>query len=470
MQSKRLDLRSKQITGRAATMCSDQSMARGGSAFVFAILAFFSLVCQPIVSRAQEADKDAPAEKKPAAKAAATEGAYLTLPFDKLLQRDRDIPKILRGDADWPLKGNEAKLDKFFTEYVFAKMTDPELLNTLPGLRQEFYKRQLWAARSPEAFMYVNELTLKTMTKIIAGEKGRHFHPAVRYNAVLIIGDLDLAPRTLIGQQVKPKPWPNATGVLVKCLPAKVLPDYIKAGALVGLRRHAELGIPNEQRLAMTGPLLTLVQQGQPPANRDAEVHAWMRGRACEILGFLAQPGGGNEVPQALVAVLSDPKAALGVRCAAAQALGQIRYDGDFALDAKAMITSIGELAMSICDEAKTRAQSLSELNTRRVVASRMARIHSGLTGIEGATKLAKPENRTLAKELAGQADSALVAMGKPSTPGNLATALETFSKEFAAKIGKSAAGKTAPETPGDSPTKTKAPAKTKPQTDLDDF
>ena len=328
---------------------------------------------------------------------------YTVLPYDALLKRDKDIPKILRGDKEWPLEPNKKYFRDYFNNFVFAAMTLPENVDKLPELRREFYK-EIWRTRELETvYPFVNEVTIDAMRKFLIPTN--NFHPAVQYNAILIVGDLDEGPRSITGRQIKPVPWPGAVSTLIACATRDQFPDHIKAGAMIGLARHAQLGLPSESRESVIAAMMQLLKEKDPPEGRDREVHDWIRRRACDVLADAGQTGGDNGVPILLIACMNDPNATLAFRCSAARALGKLRYEGNLGINTKQLSDGLGELSVAVCIDAKKKADSAGADNAARLAAARLLQLKSGFAA---PAQIAEPAEKDFAKNIYTEVDSML--------------------------------------------------------------
>ena len=99
-----------------------------------------------------------------------------------------EVRKMLRGELKLEDEANKAKFDGWYMQYYFAAMTQPENFSTLDIARQNFLRQDVVFAKDQKVHDYlVKTLTLPQMKAIVRG----NFHPAVRYNAMLIISNLN---------------------------------------------------------------------------------------------------------------------------------------------------------------------------------------------------------------------------------------------------------------------------------------
>jgi hypothetical protein len=353
--------------------------------------------------------------------------SYKTLPFDRSAKNENrpTVGRILKGQI--PLSGNEAAFNSYFTN-VFAEMTQLELLGRLSSMRDGLL-RDIRSTESPELLQQVNRRTLAAMHTLCTD----NFHPATRYNAALIIGWLDSRLSTGFGQSAEPPvPYADALPVLLGFLGDANLPDAVKVGGLLGAMRHARYGLPAERRAEAISLLVAMLQEEQPPGERTEEGHTWIRRRAADVLGAIGDPGTQDEAFTALANSLTDRKTSLALRCSAANAMGQLKFDAAKKKPADPiLIQRLGELALDSMDrELETARKRLdrqfdpalrgneeqgtsifggpSELGTqtpsqpgfpRRQLAYQMACVHAGLSAVGG---LADEKSKPLADQLLG--------------------------------------------------------------------
>lgn len=402
---------------------------------------------------------------------------YNVLPFDPAMKRDLNVPRILRGDDGWKITENPEHrkyLEQYLNTYTFAEMTLPENVQRLPELRQLFFKK-IWQAKDSAAYQAVNQITHDTM--LLLFNPSKNFHPAVQYNAILLLGELDVAPRTAGGRQEKPVAWPGALDWIIKCATATSLPDHIRAGALIGLKRQAEFGLTPNNRNSIADAALLVIQEKMPQGG-NREVHDWMRRRACEILGFAGVTGGANNVPNVLIAAMNDPQATLAFRCSAAQALGKLSYQGGaLGIETAKLSSGLGDLALAICNDTKAKAKTAVDPSIAELVARQASmRLSQLKTGFVAPATIGEDGDKSLAKDVSTQVELLLADMKS----GNItSTVLDEATHQIALRMGKAVAApeKTAPTeaTPGapttDTPGTPKDPAPMLPAADpLGDF
>ncbi len=258
-----------------------------------------------------------------------------------------------------------ANLDKFndyFNHYYFPVMTraEPERLAKLGMLREDLFKYYLWKSNNAQLQQDLTKMAGKAMWKIV---QNPDYHPAVRYNAILIIGLLD-EQYSPDGRQ-PPKLLPSANAALLVVLNAATTgnqyPPAIILGTLIGLERHAQFheSLPPDAVKGMTAALLKLITHDQPIQDIDRDAYAWIRLRAASALTKLGSAGDNNAVLDALMKLIASCKS-LDDRCEVAGFLERIMYK-NVKLDA----TAADQLFALARDLAQQRTSELRIFRTR---------------------------------------------------------------------------------------------------------
>lgn len=308
----------------------------------------------------------------------------------------KDLPKqrteiqtILRAAK---IPADQAKLfDSYFNDYLLEQFVKPwpglpriysYSLDELPRLRQSL-KNLLTLAKSGEAHDRLNALIYDKITsEIIKGNYKEH-DAAVKYNALLLLGDLNEDD-----EPGKPKPWAKPFPLLLKVLQS-ARKDYMKTAALVGIERYAAAGaIPAASMADLTKLLVDLVNQEDPPAGRDPAAHQYLRRCAGEILALIGSPGPDNSVVKALASVAADPKARPTFRCEMAQYLGQLKYPPATKVDLQQLANSLGHQAVEICKQELDAAKAASRAPDRRMIVYALYSAKEAVGGSDGKSGL----------------------------------------------------------------------------------
>ena len=206
-------------------------------------------------------------------------------------------------------------------------------LAELGKMRYELFSKFLWPTSSVQMQEDLTDLAFKKMSPVV---KSRNYHPAVRYNAILIIGLLDDKYAIDGGPNRRPStPHKKANELLLLIVDAATkggpVDPTLLVGALVGLERHAQFHDQLDRPTidAMTASLLKLVQLEPLMPQADRQAAQWVRLQAATALAKLASPGAKGEVNSALLKLIdgpTEPKLSLDVRCQIAALLGLLNY------------------------------------------------------------------------------------------------------------------------------------------------
>ena len=125
-----------------------------------------------------------------------------------------------------------AQFIEFFDKYYFPAMTRfaPGDLAQLGRMRDDLFSRFLWASTDENLQRELTEMAFKKVQPV---ERSSKYHPAVRYNAILILGMLD---KTYATAGRPPVPLKAGTDELVLIVnyaaDGKPVPPFLVVGAL----------------------------------------------------------------------------------------------------------------------------------------------------------------------------------------------------------------------------------------------
>jgi hypothetical protein len=271
----------------------------------------------------------------------------------------RSIDHMLKGSASL----DDGEFSRFFNQVVFPQFTLAENIfatstakgakNTvcrLPEMRKDFRTLFLQPATNRQAIDRLNQLTLESM-RAIAND---NYHPIARYNAMLLIADLNEDEGT-------ETPYKLALVDLVKAVLNPNTIDAVRVAALVGIVRHAKAGIDPAWQGHMAKYMGDIVSQSKAPAGRSPEGHDWMRRRALQALIAMytkAEPPADGQFTQLLSAVLEEKDSAMELRAEAAEALLTVKIIPPPKFDSAKMAAGIGQVAVDAYrQELATRDQ-----------------------------------------------------------------------------------------------------------------
>lgn len=264
------------------------------------------------------------------------------------------VRQMLEGQA-----GLETRyLANWFEYIIFPEMTqvDVESLQSLPKLRGDFFRDYTQRPRmNAAAHSYVVGTTLANM-KYIAEN---NFHPAVRYHAMLMIGQLNSREPVLVGATKSPPvPYAAALPVLLDSFTGETQIEAVRVAALLGILRYTELtgtNTPEAARDRIIDVMLAALEAS--PGNRTPEGHTWIQRRAVEVLGNLGHIGAGGKVAKQLMAILSDKTAPLSLRCTTAVAYGKLNFTGGVDPQVAKFAALVGEM---VAEDTRTRLEWLA--------------------------------------------------------------------------------------------------------------
>lgn len=260
------------------------------------------------------------------------------------------------------------QFDEYFQKYYFPAMTrsTPNGLAELGKLRFELFKKFLWNTSNEGLQTDLTDMAYKAMVKIVGNNKVPLYHPAVQYNATLVIGLLDEQYAIDSGTNLRPsKPLPAATKVLTTIVNQGLandrFPPPVILGALIGLERHAKYheALPPDAVKEMTAALLKFVNQDKPIQGMEPDTFSWLRLRAASALVNLGTLGENNAVHDALVKLIGSSKS-IDDRCSAADLLGKLKYE-NAKIDAPVATAALFKLASDLSAEELKRAMDFEK-------------------------------------------------------------------------------------------------------------
>ncbi len=198
------------------------------------------------------------------------------------------LPRTIVRMAQSGQVGSPAQFEGFYKALI-AQFTQPEHFAETYDYRKNLLRDARTAYNSKTSKQFhtaLNQLFLSTLRDYVTDPL---YHPAARFNWMLIIGDLNQAekPRNGNGKAV---PLPEALPVLIAVAGDETQPDSVRLAALIGLDRHAKAGgIADAVQQPLVASLQKIVARRTPPEGRDPEVHRWFQDRAGAILEALGE-------------------------------------------------------------------------------------------------------------------------------------------------------------------------------------
>ncbi len=311
------------------------------------------------------------------------------------------VSTAMRNNAAFGADGKES-IDRYYKTYYFPMMTQtsPQDLTRLGKSREDLIK-QIRSTSVPAAQQHLTELTLKYMRGMSRG----NFHPAVRYNAALLLGMLDQKYAVSGANPTPPVALSAGSNELLELLEkkefkgVKVHPS-VKVGALEGLERHVQFGLDAKYKDRVTQAALAVVAQKPTALDIRADVNDWMKCQAARVLVQQFQAGPNPEVQTALTELIADEDMSLDDRCYVVDLLGAVEFAGT---DTTALLLPAGNLLLAVVTEGAEKAKEFEDL----IVGSPGARRSSygGRSG-EQETKLERRELLSRLKSIVKGANS----------------------------------------------------------------
>lgn len=286
----------------------------------------------------------------------------------KLSRKGSSIKRSLKNGLSEPEDRQE--FQQFFDKYYFPQMTQssPQALGELGELRADLFKQFIWQA--PPAIQ--KELTEKAF-KFARGALGARFHPAVKYNAVLVLGDLDAQYAIESSANRRPpKPLPQANALLCRIVELSVkgqgnVAHSLQSAAMIGLKRHVKYfaSLPTKEKQATAKALMAAVKQTKFPVEVDQEVRDWLRLQAAEAISLLGTPGRNGVFVNAVLEVAKDDKTSLENRCLGVSYLKNCGIKQQTPFDAKLAIETLKLLAAAVAKEERKVAKKFEDMQLR---------------------------------------------------------------------------------------------------------
>ena len=333
--------------------------------------------------------------------------AELTVDKAQQSKNERKVRDILRKPKEPINAENIDLLENFLRRYFFARMTREATFTELPQYREETRERCGWtASKDSAAGEEMNRITSSLMHSLcngvlvaegsagtqqvivlqgsirdqndrlrivrskrdlksddqifnLAGDpvaqntitelapSTTDFHPAVKLNAMLVLGDLnDVQPRG----RVEAKPRVNTQRDLIAYLESpEKLSETLLVGALSGLQRHAHDALDPERKKRIAKVVANLAD-AKTVSGRNAAAGLWIRRQAIDLLGQLGLAGERNIYVGKLYQIIRNQQNPLAIRVAAADALRKIDLTGLPAGVVGKLAQSLTQLAVDTCE------------------------------------------------------------------------------------------------------------------------
>jgi hypothetical protein len=372
------------------------------AAFFSALLLLSGAMSSRVLAQADDADENA-------AGARAAAGSYTEDMPDKDQENKKGVIGAILISGKFADAAEQAKFDAYYKTYFLPRWTQLSNLNNLYKFRTRDLYSNLRNAKG-QVHDHLNDLVLEYMDKLAKSDK---YHPTVRVNAMLTIGDLNSVDSVQPTQNV---PLAAALPLLLAAVSDANQVVPVKIAALVGINRHVTAGVNDPQiQNQILSTLLKLVDVADAVDSSD-EGHRWMRKQAIEILGLSGNLGDKNQVVLLLSGIVSDAKAAIGMRCAAAEALGKLKYANASGLNPLDLAKPLGQLMRDSCAD-ELAGGTEAKLDTYGHLLRIKARLGTVNDGLKGVKQLAKEQpQQTYLNEFQSILDNFLKELDKLDT------------------------------------------------------
>ncbi len=314
-------------------------------------------------------------------------------------QARAQIALINRGEA--PLNGsftlgegtpgavqmtNQALLKGWYENYVFAQFTHAATISELATQRMTFVNEFNTRCQIDEVYQHIaNNIVLPQMQAFIDG----NFHPAVQYNAMLIVGQMNHRANYNPDQTRRvPMPSEVALNYLMQNIQGAAKNDALLLASWVGVLRHVSMNrvinhIPGSNQVVIANQAMALLNQDAAAAGRSLSGQTWLQRRALEVLSAIGRDNG--QILPRIIAIVKDDNAPISLRLSAAKALHYFYYDAQTRVVVEDTSNALGLLTIKICRNELARVEAEKELEAAKA-AGGVAGLGAGMMGgMEGA-------------------------------------------------------------------------------------
>jgi len=154
----------------------------------------------------------------------------------------------------------------------------------------------------------------------------KKFHPACRYNAMLLIGQLnEKMTWNATRKAFDETPLRNALGPMVAAAGDESLPEAVRLAAMLGIQRQIDRGgLPAGAIDLICGVMTRVSKEKTTATGHLADGHQWIRRQAINLIGACGAGSTGTDYSTPLTQRLVDLNEPLPVRLAAATALAKL--------------------------------------------------------------------------------------------------------------------------------------------------
>lgn len=279
---------------------------------------------------------------------------------------------------------NEGLLKGWYENNILAQFTHAKSMGDLSTQRLTFVNELSTRCQNDAIYQHiVNNVVLPQMQTFITG----NFHPAVKYNAMLIVGQMNQRSNYNPDQTRRvPVPSTTALSFLVQNVQGGAANDAILLASWVGVLRHVRMNrltnhIPGNNQVVIATQALSLLNQEAVAAGRTPSGQTWLQRRALEVLSAIGRDNG--QILPAIVAIVKDDDAPISLRLSAAKALHYFYYDAQTKVALEDTSNALGLLAIKICRNELARVEAEKEAEAAQA-AGGVTDFGGGMGGMDG--------------------------------------------------------------------------------------
>lgn len=287
---------------------------------------------------------------------ASAQRSYVEDQFDKTLRTGGLAAKnyVRQGGSD---PAEQQKFEDYFTKYYFPAMTQssPEALEDLGENRFRLFRDFIYPSSGAKR-QFLNRTAAQFAMKVY----GANYHPAVRFNGLLILGMLDQDADAPMSQA---NDW--LCRIATRAAEDGRRPRYELAGALVGLERHTRSKLASD-RLVETARTLQQILTAESLAGQygpgvKEELYIQAATAVANLAETAGSAGRGGILAKAIAQRAADEELSLDARADIAAKLKRVPMQaGQF--DGAAISKAVRDLAVAVARQEVDYANRFEEL------------------------------------------------------------------------------------------------------------
>ena len=246
--------------------------------------------------------------------------------------------------------GDAAQVKDFLRKYYLARWTVRANSRDLHKFRQEL-ETDATSVSGAAQTTFLKEV-VDCLNSYAASDS---CYPGCRFNAALAMGSINEATGD---RNSGGTPYAGAITPLATLVNSdkKPYPDYVRLAALIGLERHAELGIKDDKTRGNVASLFVKILDPSyaEKKNLRADVYEWFQEYAVKGLAAFKSPEGnkgGTGTLDLFKQLIDDSSQNYEVRCLAARAIGDMNLDSAKNYNYLELSKSLITLARDFCVE-----------------------------------------------------------------------------------------------------------------------